>query len=137
MAGVEQAPATAPSPARGPDTSSAIKKPDVQRNVKEASINAEKVRQINTSLHQRQEMSAQEIGKVQQQINEVVETLNKYLKFSPSDLNFAVDEISNRFMVTVSNEDTGEVIRQVPAEAVLRVAHNIEKLKGLIFDKTL
>ena len=40
-------------------------------------------------------------------------------------------------MVTVSNEDTGEVIRQVPAEAVLRVAHNIEKLKGLIFDKTL
>jgi len=25
----------------------------------------------------------------------------------------------------------------VPAEAVLRVAHNIEKLKGLIFDKTL
>ncbi|MEK9624302.1 MAG: flagellar protein FlaG [Halieaceae bacterium] len=109
----------------------------MQRNVKEASLNAEKVRQINTSLHQRQEMSAQEIGKVQQQINEVVETLNKYLKFSPSDLNFAVDEISNRFMVTVSNEDTGEVIRQVPAEAVLRVAHNIEKLKGLIFDKTL
>ena len=95
------------------------------------------MRQINTSLHERQELSAQEIGKVQQQINEVVETLNKYLKFSPSDLNFTVDEISNRFMVTVSNEDTGEVIRQVPAEAVLRVAHNIEKLKGLIFDKTL
>ena len=69
MAGVEQAPATAPSPARGPDTSSAIKKPDVQRNVKEASLNAEKVRQINTSLHERQELSAQEIGKVQQQIN--------------------------------------------------------------------
>ena len=80
------------------------------------------MRQINTSLHERQELSAQEIGKVQQQINEVVETLNKYLKFSPSDLNFTVDEISNRFMVTVSNEDTGEVIRQVPAEAVLRVA---------------
>ena len=40
MAGVEQAPAAAPSPARGPDASSAIKKPDVQRNVKEASLNA-------------------------------------------------------------------------------------------------
>jgi len=30
--------------------------------------------------------------------------------------------------------NSGEVIRQIPTEVVVRVAHNIEKLKGLLFD---
>jgi uncharacterized FlaG/YvyC family protein len=30
---------------------------------------------------------------------------------------------------------SGEVIRQLPSEEVVRVAHNIEKLKGLLFDR--
>jgi uncharacterized FlaG/YvyC family protein len=37
----------------------------------------------------------------------------------------------------VTDEVTGESIRQVPAEAILRVAHNIEAMKGLLFDKVL
>ncbi len=137
MANIEPAAAQPVGPSRAPDKSAVKKKPDVLDTLKEASLDAEKVRQINVSMHERQELSAKEIGKVQHRINEVVDTLNKYVSFSPNDLHFAVDEVSNRYMVTVSSEDTGEVIRQVPAEAVLRVAHNIEKLKGLIFDKTL
>ena len=137
MANIEPAAAQPVGPSRAPDKSAVTKKPDVLNNLKEASLDAEKVRQINVSMHERQKLSAEEIGKVQHRINEVVDTLNKYVSFSPNDLHFAVDKVSNRYMVTVSSEDTGEVIRQVPAEAVLRVAHNIEKLKGLIFDKTL
>lgn len=137
MASLEPAAAQPVGPSRAPDKSAVTKKPDALDTLKEASLDAEKVRQINVSMHERQELSAKEIGKVQHRINEVVDTLNKYVSFSPNDLHFAVDEVSNRYMVTVSSEDTGEVIRQVPAEAVLRVAHNIEKLKGLIFDKTL
>ena len=137
MANIEPAAAQPVGPSRAPDKSAVTKKPDVLNTLKEASLDAEKVRQINVSMHERQKLSAKEIGKVQHRINEVVDTLNKYVSFSPNDLLFAVDEVSNRYMVTVSSEDTGEVIRQVPAEAVLRVAHNIEKLKGLIFDKTL
>jgi len=137
MATIEPAAAQPVGPSRAPDKSAVTKKPDVLNNLKEASLDAEKVRQINVSMHERQKLSAKEIGKVQHRINEVVDTLNKYVSFSPNDLHFAVDKVSNRYMVTVSSEDTGEVIRQVPAEAVLRVAHNIEKLKGLIFDKTL
>jgi len=33
----------------------------------------------------------------------------------------------------VTNTQTGEVIRKIPSEAVIRVAHNIEALKGLLF----
>jgi flagellar protein FlaG len=30
--------------------------------------------------------------------------------------------------------DTGEVARQIPNEVVVRVAHNIEKMKGLLLN---
>jgi len=39
--------------------------------------------------------------------------------------------------VTVSNLETGQVIRQIPDEVVVRVAHSIEKMKGLLFDGKL
>jgi len=37
-------------------------------------------------------------------------------------------------VITVSNTQTGEVIRQIPHEAVIRVADSIDRLKGILFD---
>ena len=59
------------------------------------------------------------------------------MKSSSKELNFSVDEVSKRIMVSVTDRSTGEVIRQVPSEAILKVAHNIEALKGVIFDKNI
>jgi uncharacterized FlaG/YvyC family protein len=56
---------------------------------------------------------------------------------NPNKLQFTVDSVSKKIMVVVTDEVTGESIRQVPAEAILRVAHNIEAMKGLLFDKVL
>jgi len=36
--------------------------------------------------------------------------------------------------VTVTSLSTGEVIRQIPNEVVVRVAHSIEKIKGLLLN---
>jgi len=36
-------------------------------------------------------------------------------------------------VVTVRSAETGEVVRQIPNETVVKVAHNIEKMKGLLF----
>jgi len=32
------------------------------------------------------------------------------------------------------NKETGEVVRQIPNEVVIRVANSIEDLKGVLFD---
>jgi len=37
--------------------------------------------------------------------------------------------------VTVRNKENGEVVRQIPGDEVLAVAHNIERLKGIIFSR--
>lgn len=60
--------------------------------------------------------------------------INKALEKIPTTLAFQVDEASNRFIVNVADISTGELIRQIPGDAVLRIARQLESLKGIIFD---
>ena len=54
------------------------------------------------------------------------------------NLSFAIDPSrKGQPVVIVRKEDTGEVIRQIPNEVVVKVAHNIEALKGLLMNKKI
>ena len=67
-------------------------------------------------------------------IQDIVERMNEEMKSNQRGLSFSFDRTISTHVVTVKSADSGEVIRQIPTEAVVRVAHNIEKLKGLLFD---
>jgi len=69
-----------------------------------------------------------------QSIQEAVSILNQQVKQTNRGLGFRMDEILNAPVVTVVSESTGEVVRQIPNEVVVRVAHNIEKMKGFFFN---
>ena len=60
--------------------------------------------------------------------------INKALEKIPTTLAFQVDETSKRFVVNVADVSTGELIRKIPGDAVLRIARQLESLKGIIFD---
>ncbi|MBU2623359.1 MAG: flagellar protein FlaG [Proteobacteria bacterium] len=60
---------------------------------------------------------------------------NKMQVLHNVDLNFSVHEASGNIMVTVVNEDTGEVIREIPSRELLDLAVKLEEAIGLIFDK--
>lgn len=47
-------------------------------------------------------------------------------------LQFRDDPTSGRMVVTVIDADSGEVIRQIPPEQMLRMAANLEQLNGLL-----
>ena len=70
------------------------------------------------------------------QIQDALNRLRAHAR-TPKNLNFRLDQVSNRWMVTVRDESTGKVVREVPGDAVLKVAHNIENLKGILFDQVL
>ena len=74
---------------------------------------------------------------LQQQLTDIVESLNKQMKSNNRNLGFAFDANLGVHVITVSNTETGEVIRQIPSETVMRVAHKFEELKGLFHDKTI
>jgi flagellar protein FlaG len=118
------------------DTVSEGSKPSKEANV-EVAKKTQSVEQVNSRMLDQRSRSSEQIRGLQERLEEAIRTLNDKMAASPKDLRFSVDEISKRLLVVVTNEDTGEVIRQVPAEAVLRVAHNIEALKGVLFDKVL
>jgi len=67
-------------------------------------------------------------------IEDIVERMNQEMKSSQRGLSFSFDRAISTHVVTVKSAESGEVIRQIPTEAVIRVAHNIEKVKGLLFD---
>jgi len=75
--------------------------------------------------------------KQQQALESVVQDLRHRLEDGGRGLSFSVDEQLGRFVLLVKKNDTGEVIRQIPSDVVLRVAHNFEQLKGILFNKTI
>lgn len=51
------------------------------------------------------------------------------------DLQFTVHEASGEIMVTVLEESTGEVIREIPPSEMLDLAARLGEMVGLLFDQ--
>ena len=69
------------------------------------------------------------------EVRRAVTEINTALEKASTSLSFSVDEASKRFIVSVTDSASGEVIRKLPGEAVLRIAKQIDSLKGIIFDQ--
>jgi flagellar protein FlaG len=72
--------------------------------------------------------------KMVQQYEQVVDQLNRQMLADDRNLRFGVDRRINTFVITVTDKLSGDVVRQIPPEAVVRVAHAIEDLKGVLYN---
>ena len=88
-------------------------------------------------LRQVVEKSASELADGRKQLEEAVQELKRTSDTAGRTLGFRIDPAVTGTIVTVSNLETGQVIRQIPDEVVVRVAHSIEQMKGLLFDGKL
>ena len=66
---------------------------------------------------------------------ESIEKLNQTMRDGGRNLNFHMDESIGGPVVLVKNAETGEVVRQIPNEVVVRFAHSIDNFKGLLHNK--
>jgi flagellar protein FlaG len=84
----------------------------------------------------RQEMVSAEIAqnaqKMMQQVEAVVDQLNKLSINSARGLSFNMDMKSGVNTIVVTNTTTGEVVRTIPSDAALKVAQGIDNFKGLL-----
>jgi len=69
-----------------------------------------------------------------EKLKQAVSMLNEQVQQTNRGLGFRMDEVLNAPVVTVTSAQTGEVVRQIPNEVVIRIAHNIEKVKGMFFN---
>ena len=68
-------------------------------------------------------------------MSELIRELEEKLPTTASKgLQFTMDEVLHRPIVSVVDKESGKVLRQLPAEEVVRAARNIEYMRGILFD---
>ena len=87
---------------------------------------------------QQQRQSAQELAQATRDISDYIQSVSRSLQIS-------VDPDLGSTVTTVTDSETGEIVRQIPSEEVMRIARFIaeqqasaeaaEPLKGLLMDQ--
>jgi flagellar protein FlaG len=93
---------------------------DVPKTAQPSAVDAARssVAQATEQAAVEREPSVVEVKQAARQLETFMQSMNRYLEFR-------VDQDSGRTIVTVKDKSTGEVVRQIPSEEVLRLAHNL------------
>lgn len=87
------------------------------------------------AVQELQEAKKVDLKSLQKIVQEAIDGLNEQMREGNRSLNFSMDAQVNRVVITVRNTESGEVVRQIPDEAILRVAHNLKKIRGLLLNE--
>ena len=109
-------------------------------SVKASSIKEGSHAKLLTSLQSKSVVSAKTLVETlktnEEEVRAAVKEINNNLEKLQSELGFSVDKVANDVVITVKRKESGEVVRQIPSETVLKLAHNFEKLKGILLDES-
>jgi len=67
-----------------------------------------------------------------EQVQEAVREIRRVIEPVAQNLQFSVDDESGRTIVKIVDGSTKEVVRQIPSEEVLAIAHALDRLKGVL-----
>jgi flagellar protein FlaG len=103
--------------------------PTTQKNQAQA-VKVEKVEQNFIEEHAQRQEAIEQVKKEEEQkaVEDVASKLQEFVNLSDKKLQFSVDDKSGRHVVTVTDKLSGDVIRQIPSEEVLRLARNLSEL---------
>jgi len=72
-------------------------------------------------------MSAEDLTTAIQSLNDMMSALDR-------NINFSVDPGTGKDVVKVTDSNTGQTIRQIPAQETLNFIQNLDRMVGLLFD---
>ena len=70
-------------------------------------------------------------------LQEAIDRINKLVSDGGRSLQFSFDDTVGTPVILVKNRESGEVIRQIPNEVVIKVAHSIDDLKGMLHNQAV
>lgn len=68
------------------------------------------------------------------ELRNAVSEANNISMLQNRHLNFSIDEATKKIVVKVIDENTGEVIRQIPPEEMLKLAAHFDDTNSLVYD---
>jgi flagellar protein FlaG len=69
-------------------------------------------------------------------LERTVEALNEVFDQSNVGLQYRVDDATGDLVVSIVDRESGEVLRQLPPEAILKMREKLKELMGVLFDVT-
>ncbi len=76
--------------------------------------------------------AAKDPAQFETRVKAATQQLNDFMKHFSINLNFSIDSDSKQIVVKVVNQQTGELIRQIPSEEALKLSKAMDTLQGLI-----
>ena len=73
----------------------------------------------------------------QSTIDSTMSDINSKIKMSNTQLQYSIDEDTQRISIKVIDQDTDKVIREIPPEETLEAIKKIWEIAGIIVDKKL
>ena len=74
------------------------------------------------------------LSEVSADIEEALTVLNQTLSVGPTHASISKDNELNTFVIRIFDDKSGDVIREIPNEAMQRFARNLKQIQGLLFD---
>jgi len=119
-----------PSPAR------AQAQTPVQSQIPDAAAHTVAIKQAAQNLFSTKNEVSSDMQRIDNSIEESINKLSQMLKDSGRSLNIGVDKALGvgSAVITVRSAESGEVVRVIPNEVVVKLAHSIEAFKGWLKD---
>jgi flagellar protein FlaG len=68
-------------------------------------------------------------------LSSAINMLNEQMASTKRGLGFSFDSAKNSAVIKVTDLNSGNVVRQIPTEDVLKMAHHIDAMKGILYNK--
>jgi flagellar protein FlaG len=68
-------------------------------------------------------------------LSSAINMLNEQMASTKRGLGFSYDQSKNSAVIKVTDLHSGNVVRQIPTEDVLKMAHHIDAMKGILYNK--
>ena len=68
-------------------------------------------------------------------LSSAIKMLNEQMTSTQRGLGFSYDDSKKAAVIKVTDTNSGAVVRQIPTEEVLKMAHHIDAMKGILYNK--
>ena len=110
---------------------------DVKKTIAVPAVSSPKVQESGKRLAEVKQSTDASFGEMRANLDEAISQINAAMKQRQVNATISVDRNLNQFVVRITDKSTGELLRQIPNEAIQKFAMNLEQLKGILFEAVL
>jgi len=102
-----------------------------------AQANSEAVKTVSPERGRAPDKEAEKVSQrdLTEQVQQSVKEMNAQLDLANHAIRFSIDEKSQDLVVKVVDTQTDKIIRQIPAEEMLRLRERMNELSGMIVEE--